>query len=217
LSKKIISGVRPTRIELLKLRKREILARKGHDLLEEKRDAMVMEFFRMIDEYWERQEQLERDLERAYEQLLEAQMVMGYASVGEISHAVPEMAEITMELRPIMGVKVPVIKEPETLRGTAERGYSYVSTSAAFDEAADSFESVMKHVLRVAETETAIRKLAQEIERTKRRVNALENILIPRLHETQKYIEMHLEELEREDIFRRKRTKERKVEVEVEA
>ena len=208
MSKDIISGVRPTRMELLKLKKRKVLAKKGHDLLEEKRDALIMEFFKMIEEYRKHRAELEEYIKRAFETLIEAQMVIGRSGVQEGSYSVTEMADIQMNVRNIMGVRVPVIILLREERGSGrERGYGYVSTSAKLDEASDGFERVLRHILRLAEEESSIRKLAQEIEKTKRRVNALENILIPRLQSTQNYIEMHLEELEREDFFRRKRIK----------
>lgn len=207
MSKDIISGVRPTRMELLKLRKRKVLAKKGHDLLEEKRDALIMEFFKMIEEYRKHRVELEDDVKRAFETLIEAQMVIGRNGVQEGSYSVTEMVDVQMNVRNIMGVRVPVIIEPHLLKEGKERGYGYVSTSAKLDEASDGFERVLKRILRLAEEECSIRKLAQEIEKTKRRVNALENILIPRLQSTQNYIEMHLEELERGDFFRRKRIK----------
>ncbi len=207
MSKKLIRGVKPTRIELLKLRKRELLAQRGHDLLEEKRDAMILAFLELIEDYQDLRMQLEKDVFYAHEKLTDARMVMGFTGMKEIACSVPEIVDIEMEKKSVMGVMVPVIHKPETLRRTAVRGYSYVGTPVALDDVVDGFEVLLKHILEVAEKESAIRKVAHEIETTKRRVNALETVLLPPLRETQKYIEMHLEELEREDLFRRKRMK----------
>lgn len=207
MGKNILSGVRPTRMELLKLKKRKILAQKGHDLLEEKRDALIMEFFKRIKNYRKDKAELEIEIKKAFETLIEAQMVIGYTGLEESSYSVNEMKDIEMKVQNITGVKVPLIEKMEFLRESKERGYSFVSTSAKLDEAANSFENVVKNILRLAESEGSIRKLAQEIEKTKRRVNALENILIPKLGNTQNYIKMHLAELEREDFFRRKKIK----------
>jgi V/A-type H+-transporting ATPase subunit D len=201
-------GIRPTRIELLKLKKRQALARKGHDLLEEKMDAMVLENSRFIERYRQQKEKMNMDIRTAFSRLIEAEMVMGRDGLREVAGAIMEMEEIQMETRVIMGVKVPLISIPETLHMTGQgRGYSYTGTSVLVDETADYFERVIKNALALAELEDTIRRLEQEIIRTRRRVNALENILIPRLAATEKYIEMHLEEREREDLFRRKRTK----------
>lgn len=206
LAREIITSIRPTRMELLKLRKRRVLAEKGHDLLEEKRDALVMEFFRLIEVRRELKKELEDKIKRAYESLIETQMIMGRSGVEGASYSVAEMADMTVDTKNIMGANIPIIEEMSPREGV-ERGYGYASTSVKLDEAASCFEEVLKHVLKLAECDGAIRMLAQEVERTKRRVNALENVLIPKLSATQNYIEMHLEELEREDFFRRKRIK----------
>jgi len=206
LAREVITSIRPTRMELLKLRKRRVLAEKGHDLLEEKRDALVMEFFKLIEARRTLKKELEEKIKRAYESLIEAQMIMGFSGLESASYSVTEMADVTVDTKNIMGANVPIIEETP-LREGKERGYGYAGTSVKLDEAASYFEEVLKHVLKLAEKDGAISMLAQEIEKTKRRVNALENVFIPKLSATQNYIEMHLEEMEREDFFRRKRIK----------
>jgi V/A-type H+/Na+-transporting ATPase subunit D len=207
VDKKIISGTRPTRIELLKLRRREILAQKAHDLLDEKLDAMVGEFLAMVEEYQNTRESLNHTIRGAYGSLIEAQMVMGTTGVQESAHLVYEMADVPMSVRHVMGVKVPLVQVPSTIVRSGERGYSLTGTSALVDETAARFEGVLRDLLILSEKEVTLRRLSLEIEKTRRRVKALENVLIPRLKETQKYIEMHLEELAREDLFRRKMVK----------
>jgi len=206
LARKIITSIRPTRMELLKLRKRRVLAEKGHDLLEEKRDALVMEFFKLIEVRRGLKKELEEKVKMAYKSLIEAQMIMGRSGVENASYSVAEMADVPVDTKNIMGANIPIMEEIAPREGV-ERGYGYASTSAKLDEAANHFEEVLKHIFKLAECDGAIRMLAQEVEKTKRRVNALENIFIPKLSATQNYIEMHLEELEREDFFRRKRIK----------
>ncbi|MDG6256602.1 MAG: V-type ATP synthase subunit D [Methanomicrobiaceae archaeon] len=207
MHRKGIRGVRPTRIELLKLRKREVLAQKGHDLLEEKRDAMVIELFRLLNDFRNRRRALDIAMSDAYTKLELAQMAVGNRKLREISCGVPPKGEIVIDVRHIMGVGMPVVRAAGPPPSSRLRGYGYAFTSAAVDEAADRFERVYGEALSLAEMEGSLVRLAQEIERTKRRVNALESIVIPQLQATQKHIETHLEELEREDIFRRKRTK----------
>ncbi|MDI6888634.1 MAG: V-type ATP synthase subunit D [Methanocellales archaeon] len=206
LAREIITSIRPTRMELLKLRKRRVLAEKGHDLLEEKRDALVMEFFKFIEMRRELKKELEEKIKRAYESLIEAQMIMGRSGVEGASYSVAEMADVAVDTKNIMGANIPIIEEMPLQEGR-ERGYGYAGTSVKLDEAASCFEEVLKHIFKLAENDGAIRMLAHEVEKTKRRVNALENVFIPQLSATQNYIEMHLEELEREDFFRRKRIK----------
>ncbi|MDT8357698.1 MAG: V-type ATP synthase subunit D [Methanomicrobiaceae archaeon] len=207
MTQKIIRGIRPTRMELLKLRRREILAQRGHDLLEEKRDAMIMEFLSMIERYRESRKVLGRLMEEAHARILRARLAEGMAAMESAAQATPPCNEFSASERRVMGVRIPVIEKPASFRTALGRGYSYHQTGAALDETADAFEKVMQQALVVGEQEGAIRRLAREIETTKRRVNALENVVIPRIHRTQKYIESHLEELAREDLFRRKRTK----------
>ena len=106
-----------------------------------------------------------------------------------------------------MGVSVPMIEFSPLVRRATERGYSIYDSSAALDDAARCFEEALEKILRLAEVEEAVRHLASEVEKTKRRVNALKYIMIPRLKATRKYIEMRLEEMERENFTRLKKIK----------
>jgi len=207
MDKKAKSGIKPTRIELLKLRKREILAQKGHDLLKEKLDAMVMEFARLVDDYRNSRANVDRELEKAYTSLIRAELISGLRNLELAAYGIPEKSDIMMGTRSVMAVKVPQIRVPPSLEVRHERSYSFAGTSSALDETTTRFEAALRSVLILAEQEGTLRRLDQEIKITRRRVNALESILIPSLQATQKYISMHLEEREREDLFRRKRTK----------
>jgi len=207
MTKLAISGIRPTRIELLKLKRQEMLAQRGHDLLEEKLDAMVMEFFRYLDSYIHLKRETQESVDDALAALSAAHLVIGRNRLEEVAGSAQKMDDIPMQTRSIMGVRVPWIEVPKSLRSYSQRGYSYLGTTSHLDEAAASFEDSAKAILELAELEGTVRRLALEIRNTRRRVNALENILIPRLQATRRYIEMHLEEREREDLFRRKRTK----------
>ncbi|HUU75535.1 MAG TPA: V-type ATP synthase subunit D [Methanoregulaceae archaeon] len=207
MTTKAISGIRPTRIELLKLKKQELLAERGHDLLEEKLDAMVIEFFRYVDTYKNLVEKAQDKIDCATKELSESKMILGSNRLEEISLSAQKMVDIPMDTRSVMGVRVPRITMPESIKAHPQSGYSYLGTTARLDEAATSFEEAVRIILELAELEGTVRRLALEIRSTRRRVNALENILIPRLQATRRYIEMHLDEREREDLFRRKRTK----------
>lgn len=207
MSKNVIGGIRPTRIELLKLKRQEILAQRGHDLLEEKLDAMVMEFFRYLDSYIAIRRKVQTSVDCAMDAISAAYLVIGKNRLEEVAGSAQKMVDIPMDTRFIMGVRVPSITVPDSLRSHPERGYSYLGTTSYLDEAASSFEGSVHLILELAQLEGTVRRLALEIRNTRRRVNALENILIPRLRATRHYIEMHLEEREREDLFRRKRTK----------
>jgi V/A-type H+-transporting ATPase subunit D len=183
------------------------LAKKGHRLLKEKRDALIMEFFAVLDEAKGVRKRAEEELAKAFKALILAQATLGIIRVTQASLAVKAAADIELESRSIMGVAVPVLKLGETRRTLLERGYGLVDTSSQLDEAAGKFERVLNVIAELAEIEKSILLLAEEIEKTKRRVNALENIVIPRVNATVKYIEMRLDEMERENFFKLKRIK----------
>jgi V/A-type H+-transporting ATPase subunit D len=203
----IIEGVKPTRMELLKLKSKDKLAVKGHKLLKEKRDALIMEFFRIMDEARGAREKTDAYLASAFKALTLAQATLGTAKVAEVANATRSSADFETAFTNIMGVRVPVFQMGETGRKLTERGYGLMDTSSQLDEAASLFEEALAAVVRLAEIEKSIMLLAKDIESTKRRVNALENILIPRLQKTIKYITLRLDEMERENFFKLKRIK----------
>jgi V/A-type H+-transporting ATPase subunit D len=202
----VIEGVKPTRMELLAIRKKKKLAEKGHKLLGEKRDALVMQFFEIIRTRDTLRSEVNLKLNDAYKTLVDAEMILGRDTVADVTYSMPEIKEVPTDVVNIMGVRVPQVKTT-ALQLPSEPTYGYLHTSARLDEATDRFQDVLRKVLKLAEVEGSIERLANEIEKTKRRVNALEHIFIPRLNATQKYIEMQLQEREREDFFRRKRIK----------
>ena len=203
----VIEGINPTRMELLAIRKRKKLAEKGHKLLSEKRDALVVQFFEIIKDRNTLRTQAERNLKKSYSLLVEAQMIMGQEGVSDASGSIPPLGDIPMKTVNIMGVHVPKVEYDAIPSRSGEPLYGYIGTSAKLDEASGKFRNLLIDILKLAEVEGTIERLAIEIERTKRRVNALEHIFIPRLKATEKYIEMQLQEREREDFFRRKRIK----------
>ena len=207
MAQEMIEGVNPTRMELLKLKDREKLAVKGHGLLKEKRNALIMEFFNILDRVKGSREIVEKNLAEAFQDLTAAQIAMGDLSVRKASMSVKESVKVDIDSRSVMGVVVPLIDSEISQRTIVERGYGFLDTSARIDEAAKRFENATKLILELAETEKTIMLLANEIESTKRRVNALEHIIIPRLQNTVKYIEMRLEEMERENFVRLKMIK----------
>ncbi|KUK01681.1 MAG: V-type ATP synthase subunit D [Methanobacteriales archaeon] len=208
MAQEIIEGINPTRMELLKLKQREKLAVKGYNLLKEKRNALIMEFFNILERVRGARERVEKKLKEAFEDLTEAQIMMGDMAVNKAAMAVKEFLKVEIDSRNIMGVVVPVVEIESTERSMVERGYGLVDTSVKLDEAAKKFEESVSLIVELGEIEKSVRLLAGEIESTKRRVNALENIIIPRLQNTVSYIEMRLEEMERENFVRLKMIKE---------
>ena len=204
MAQDIIDGINPTRMELLSLKNRTKLAVKGHGLLKEKRDALIKEFFDILDRVKCVREAAERSLKEANEALLEAQIAMGDLAVRKASLSVKESIDVDIKSRSVMGVSVPVTNVKMEERSIIDRGYSFSDTTIQLDEAAKKFEESIKFLIELGEVEKTIFLLAEEIEATKRRVNALEHIMIPRFENTEKYIDMRLQEMERENFVRLK-------------
>lgn len=204
MAQDIIDVINPTRMELLSLKNRTKLAVKGHGLLKEKRDALIKEFFDILDRVKGVREAAERSLKEANEALLEAQIAMGDLAVRKASLSVKESIDVDIKSRSVMGVSVPVTNVKMEERSIIDRGYSFSDTTIQLDEAAKKFEESIKFLIELGEVEKTIFLLAEEIEATKRRVNALEHIMIPRFENTEKYIDMRLQEMERENFVRLK-------------
>jgi len=192
----ILQNVKPTRMELLKLKKRVKLADKGHKLLKEKRDALISEFMVVIKEYKDARKRVEENLKGAFYNLLMAEVLLGSRDIEQISEITLRDIDLNFMIKNIMGVSVPIMKIENLVRRINERGYGFLSTNAKLDDAAKSFEESILLTVKLAEVEESVRRIAEEVEKTKRRVNALEYIVIPRLRATIKHIEMRMEEIE---------------------
>jgi V/A-type H+-transporting ATPase subunit D len=204
-------NVKPTRSELLLLKKRIKLARTGYNLLKKKRDGLILEFFNVLKQA----KDIRKDLVSAYTDALRkvniARAIDGDLAIKSISLALKSLPIVQVATKNIMGVKVPKISFPEFKKSVFERGYGVTSATSKIDEAAMAYEIVVEKVVAAAEIELTLKKLLREIEKTKRKVNALELITIPRLEQTAKYIRFRLEEMERENFSRLKRMKTIKV------
>lgn len=198
---KILPGTKTTRMELLALKNRMKLAERGHDLLREKRDSLIMEFFNAIAEIKDAREKVDETLAEAFSALTQAKMVMGPARVVEFAYASRFEAELHITTRSMMGVKVPVLSVEQHV---PELPYSLSDSSTKFDVMSQKFKEALKAIVRLAEVESTVKRLALEIERTKRRVSALESVVIPRLDATVRFVKLALEEREREDFVRLK-------------
>ncbi|MFB6354193.1 MAG: V-type ATP synthase subunit D [Halobacteriales archaeon] len=209
--------VKPTRKNLMAIEDRIELSERGHDTLEQKRDGLIMEFMDILEQAQDVRSNLEDDYERAQRTMDMARAMEGDVAVRGAAAALKEHPEITVESKNIMGVVVPQIESTRVKKTLDQRGYGVLGTSARIDEAADAYEELLESVILAAEVETAMRKLLNEIETTKRRVNALEFKLLPELHENKEFIEQKLEEQEREEIFRMKKIKAKKEREEAEA
>jgi V/A-type H+-transporting ATPase subunit D len=209
--------VKPTRKNLMAIEERIELSERGHDTLEQKRDGLIMEFMDILDQAQDVRDDLDETYDRAQRKLNMARAMDGDVAVRGAAAALKEHPEITTQSKNIMGVVVPQIESSKVRKSLDQRGYGLVGTSARIDEAAAAYEELLEQIILAAEVETAMKKMLEEIETTKRRVNALEFKLLPDLYENQEYIEQKLEEQEREEIFRMKKIKAKKEDEEAQA
>jgi V/A-type H+-transporting ATPase subunit D len=202
--------VKPTRKNLMQIEERIELSERGHDTLEKKRDGLIMEFMDILDQAQDVRADLDEKYEQAQHAIDMARAMDGDVAVRGAAAALKEHPELTTQSKNIMGVVVPEIESSKVKKSLDERGYGVLGTSARIDEAAEAYEDLLQQIILAAEVETAMKKMLDEIETTKRRVNALEFKLLPDLRENQEYIEQKLEEQEREEIFRMKKIKDKK-------
>lgn len=203
---KILPGTKTTRMELLRLKTRMKLAERGHDLLKEKRDSLIMEFFNAIAEIKEARATVEKSLREAFSALTQAKMIMGPAHVVEFAYASQVETRLDISTRSMMGVRIPMLNIEQHV---PQLPYSLPDSSAKLDTMSQKFLEALQAIVRLAEVESTVKRLAHEIERTKRRVSALETVVIPRLEATVRFVKLALEEREREDFYRIKLVKAR--------
>jgi V/A-type H+-transporting ATPase subunit D len=202
-----IAGIHPTRMELLALKKRVKIAERGRDLLREKLDALMIEFFQFIREISNLREKTHEILSQAYKDFSEAQMMMGFMNLLQTSLSIENRFSVDVRSRDIIGISIPVIETK--IKPFEIYPYNPLNTSTKLDEGVLKMSKAIELISELAENEVAVRRLAEAIASTKRRVNCLEYVIIPRITNTIKYIQIHLEEREREDLFRLKRIKKR--------
>ena len=199
--------VKPTRSELIKLKKRIELAKSGYDLLKKKRDGLILEFFEVLKKAKTVRKELVEEYRKALRKMNIARAAESDLKIKALALGVSEKRDLKLHTKNIMGVIVPQIEYTYQEKGLFDRGYSIISSSSKIDEAAAAYNNVIHKIVKVAEIETSLKRLLQEIEKTKRRVNALDFVVIPKMEDTKKFITFRLEEMERENIFRMKRIK----------
>lgn len=203
-------NIRPTRLELLRTRRRIVLAKKGLNLLKLKRSALIAEFFTLSKEAMQMRGDLQKKIASGYESIRVAEMVEGPTKLENISMLLPDLAPIKVSTRNVMGVKTPRV---DTEKYTPVPTPALLDLPTSINESIRHFHGIYQIVLAIAEKENALRRLLREIEKTKRRASAIENVLIPRLQGTVRYIKFRFDELER-DAFSMLKTVKRKMEAE---
>lgn len=199
----VASDIRPTRLEYIRTKRRILIAKKGLNLLKLKRQALILEFFNTSKTAAALRGSLQSELIKGYESIRMAEMLAGTMQLENEAMKISQMRNLQIESKSIMGVHIPKITggERELL---AEH---LLELPASINEALRTFQKVHKIVLEVAEKETALRKLLYEIERTKRKYNAIENVLIPKLLAAVKFITFRLDEMERDTFIMLKTVK----------
>lgn len=194
-------NVNPTRMELKKLKARLTTAVRGHKLLKDKSDEMIRRFTVIVREDKNLRDEVERELGEALAQFAVARSVTP-AYGAEAAFAMPAVAvKAECGIKSIMGVDVPEIQLKEERRGDG-LPYAFSEITSEADYSVRQISDILPKLVKLAETEKSVRLLADEIERNKRRVNALEYVMIPQLEETIKYIRNKLDENERASIVR---------------
>ena len=191
--------IKPTRSELIKLKGRIKQTKNGYKLLKMKRDGLFHEFRTLLSEMIE----AKRDLTDAY-RLAKTRIDLANAIEGGLAVRAAAIAnsahpEVEVERRNIMGVVVPSVSGTNLKSTFAERGIGFIGSSPYIDEASDSFSELIEKIVTASEMEATLKRLLAEIEATKRRVNALEFKVIPELEEAKVFIQLRLEEMEREE------------------
>ncbi len=200
-------NVTPTRSELINVKRRIQLSKNGYNLLKKKRDGLMFEVFEILPKVKTIRQDLVSTYREAKEAIAAAEVVEGGLAVKSVAYAAGSPPTVRLSENNIMGVRVPKIEADSVVKSLSERGYGIVGTSAAIDEAVDAYEKLVEQIIVAAEYETAIKRLLDEVEKTKRRVNALEFKVLPELEEVQGFISLRLEEMEREGLFTMKRIK----------
>lgn len=203
----IKDNIKPTRSELLELKKKIVLSQSGHKLLKMKRDGLILEFFEIMEKAKNARSELMKSYDDATTKIAIARAVEGVVAVKSAAFSLTEKPEINLESKNVMGVIVPKIESSGVQKPILNRGYGIINTSTRIDEAAQAYERLVEQIIISAEIESAMKKLLDDIEKTKRRVNALEFKVIPEQLEAEQFIKLRLEEMERENTFRLKKIK----------
>lgn len=199
--------IKPTRSELINLKRRIKQTQNGYKLLKMKRDGLFHEFRTLLSEMIAAKEELSETYRLALQRINLASAVEGGLAVKSAALASSTHPEVDVKRRNIMGVVVPKVEGTNLRVDMEKRGIGLIGSSPYIDEAADSYGKLIEKVVIAAEMEATLKRLLAEIESTKRRVNALEFKVIPEMQEARDFIQLRLEEMEREETFRLKRFK----------
>lgn len=200
------NNVAPTKTNLLSLGQELKFAKLGYELLDQKRNILIIELLNLVDQAADHEEKVNKALSEAYRTLEEAVLHMGKLKVTQVASAINIESQVKITQRKVMGVGLPVVN---TTFEDYPPYYSPMGTSFWIDSSLEDYKSVLSVMGKLAELKISIMRLAREVKKTIRKVNALEKIAVPELQETVKYIENRLEENERDMIILLKMVKTR--------
>ena len=203
-----ILQVNPTRMELTTMKRRLVTARRGHKLLKDKRDEMVRQFLLRIRENAALRRQVEQELGRAFGAFAMAGALMEPGSLRQALMYPARRAKIAITTQNILSVKVPKITVDQESLESSTIPYGLAETSSQLDQAIAAMAQALPQLIRLAEVEKTCSMLADEIQKTRRRVNALEHVMIPQFEDTIRFISMKLDENERGSLTRLMKVKE---------
>ncbi len=192
----------PTRAELLALKRRMKFAEQGLKVLKMKREVLILELVRTVRLAKEVRTSIEPVRRRAEHTLAVAEMMEGSFGVTVAAVSVEDVPQIRSSRRSVMGLWLPVYEGRSLRKNLFERGYGLLGTTSVIDEAAEAYETLVVHLVDLAEHEGTIRHILAELDKTTRRVNALEKKTIPNLLAAKDRIEQRRDELEREEFSR---------------
>lgn len=197
-------NISPNRSELLRLKTKINMAKRGHSILKKKRDGLVMDFFKLLENAKDLRSEMAQSLKEAQESLKKTRILTYDIELKVYSKTTKGRNLIDFQNKNIMGLNVPELKSEFEKRDIIERNRT-VYGSMTMDETIEKYEELVKKVIIIAEVETAMIRLLNEIEKTKRRVNGLEFKIIPELQSSEKFVKLSLEEQERDNIIRLKK------------
>lgn len=197
-------NVNPTRMELSRLKERLKLASRGHKLLKDKQDELMRQFISLIRENNELRNEVEEKIESGMHSFSIANALLHDNYIAEVMTTPSQSVSLNINQENIMNIRVPQMNfnYEDTPDDISDITYGYLNSNSDLDSAIEQMLDVMPRMLELAETEKRCQLIADEIEKTRRRVNALEYMTIPQLEETIYFIEMKLEENERAQITR---------------
>lgn len=198
--------INPTRMNLIATKRRMAMARKGHSVLKRKREVLVIEFLKLLRDSKGNRDELNALMQKAYRSVTLASAYVGDFELESTALHVPEAERIGITLKGVMGVQVPEVLKAARI---GKANYSFMSTSIAVDDINGAFGDALDAVVDVAQRELGLKRLVLEIEKAKRRVNALEYKLMPELNGRSRYITMRLDEIDRDSFSALKHVKRR--------